>query len=393
MIKIDPMQILAAADADAIKLDALAQRISQCYAKEVPGGYNPKWGIDPPDVYVEAQLWRLLIGESPSDPGVGLRDGAGAIVAQANPRQTGGAELNVIAHGAGYVQGLTFFRAPSTAASPRVSVAQAAANTAPRLLAIDMQQIQLLRIATLPVGPSEESFCLASFNGGVGVIALRNGALWRREISSLNLARLRGFGSAPAGARGVVAAGRDCFVWGAHGLNVARLNPSSARFEFERRSEVPVRAFAYRGGRIYVLREDRLEICDRNGGHNGSIETRDARILGAGGAHLLVGFEHGVDVYAVGATAQPRKIGTIEFPAPKRIKVWDAFGRADDFFIEGAFGSNLVSIGPDGRIHTLGENTNLDQLSRISREAKIYIEHDPSAQSIHVYKVGKTLLS
>jgi hypothetical protein len=393
MIKLDPMQVISAADADTLRIKALADKISQCYAKQIPGGYNPRWGIDPADGYIETQLWRLLIGESASDPGVGLRDGAGAVVAQANPRQTGGAELHVIAHGEGYAQGLTFFRAPSGGASASVSVAQTPSSAAPGLLAIDMQQIQLLRVATLAVGPFEESFCLAPYGGRTGVIALRDGGLWLHDISSPNLARLRGFGLAPVGARGVIAAGRDCFVWGVHGLHVAHLDSSSARFEFERRSEISIRAIAYRGGRIYILREDRLEICDGNGSHDTSIEMPHARTLAAGGAHLLVGFEHSVDAYALDATTQSRKIGAIEFPAPKRLKAWNAFGRADDFFIQGAFGSKLVGIGPDGRVHPLGENTNLDQLSRISREGSVYVEHDPSIQSIHLYKVGKTLWS
>jgi hypothetical protein len=97
--------------------------------------------------------------------------------------------------------------------------------------------------------------------------------LWQYEIASLDLALPRGFGKAPMDAPGMLAAGRDYLLWGDCGLHVAHLDASTARFAFKQLSEGPVRAIAQRGGRVFLLRDEVVEICRADGLRIASIEA------------------------------------------------------------------------------------------------------------------------
>lgn len=338
MITLPPLEKVSYETLRAITLNAWAKAVSICYAKSHQFK-DPRWIIDPPDLMRERHFWAVVISGLQAGEQVSLENTAEQVMATAHADLQGRAFMQTLLPS--FYSGQLLLRRSALDVHPVLeSFNQSLSNefnpeefVVPEdYVAIDAKHIQLLQQSEIvldeppqmlvPLGLTNCSGLLIVQRSGIAVYDLamlkQPHLITRIELSELS---------------GVLPTGREMLAWGQHGIYAITIDRDNSAVDLL--LEKPVLAVANQKDRCFVLYDGRLEVWNPERVIEQVFEIEGAQRLATTESYLLVGNDHGIQIFFM-ATGMPLEVvGEYFFEGLTGIIYSNWIGRGEQVILQG----------------------------------------------------------
>lgn len=390
MLTLPAITRASADDMKSLTLNAWARRVSVCKAKS--RRYDPRWIIDPADMYRERHHWDVMVAGLRPGERVSLRDRGERVVSAIRANRQGTAWLRALLSPEAYGGRLSVGRAAPEPRFDRDGVDDASdVVLLDNYLAIDVKQTQLLLKSEIATDGPVLGVTPAMLGGRPGLLTVQPAGIAAYDLSRPEQPRLV-LRSALNGMSGALARGEEILAWGERGVVSLQVAPEFGELDVAQASPRPAIAMASTGRQIFVITEGCLEIWDRGGRRDSVVAAPGARLLAATSSHLLVGTERGVTIYELGGREHLHPAGEYRHEGLARIVASELVGKDCEFLLEGPFRSELIDVSDPEHVAAIGEFQELPVLATFTLARDVLIERDQDMSVLRVYSVGATAL-
>jgi hypothetical protein len=383
----NPDQVKSAA------LNAWAGRVSECYAKWVQ--YNPKWAIDPPDDIAVLHSWEVQAAALRAGEAVQLVGRGGSAVAGSIADRSGTARISVLLAPEAYDGQLgVLYQSPSAPAAAAAALAPGTLPPGP-FVRIDVKQTQWLQRAVVETGEPLLGLAPLLVGGRAALLAVGPSGVTLYDLSGSGDPRIVARRALRGLAGAATAADSRVLGWGARGVIGLTPDPAAGDIQAARLAQGPAHGLAVVSNRPFVLRPDGLQEIDANRGcHGGVLKLHDAHLLAATPTLLLVGTDHGLELYSVPADAgaAPERVGRHDFKGLRRIVCPSPAALDRQWILEGDTSAELVDISDPAHVQSIGRLAAAGAASDYLSIRRLLLAVGPKATSFQLYCPGAVAL-
>ena len=336
-------------------LGAWAGAVSSCCAKSKLIA-NPRWIIDPPDVYRERHDWNVIVNGLRPGERVRLEDSLERVVASVRADHHGRALLQTFLLPQSYNGQLHVKRSAPMAPAPIHAVDENLnfEDIRPEefivpedYIAIDVKQIQLLQRSEIQTAEPFQALTPVVAEDRSALLVAQRSGLTLYDLSTPDQPRLMAQVKLP-GMVGALATSRELLTCGRGGVYALTVDLEGAIVEHL--SERNVSAMATLGTQIFVLHDGGLEVWDQNHQTVEVFEVPGAHLLAATDSQLLVGSKSGVTIFAASERGNIRPLGEYRFEGLTCILTSELVGGDEQVLLQGDTRAELLDLSNPDRI-------------------------------------------